>query len=353
MRGCPAPSGSAHISLFIDYLALAPYVAAYLTPQLPARCHLLLEQMKAAASGGRGGALSEERLLALRQGQALRWLAGFSPCVPSAAAARLVEGGRRDFYPSRVTQNWRRLMRGLSVTLVPLGQAISHIQSWRQPLHSCLAALAILLLVAYPARVIAAGLMLMVVRLVTSATAVGSQGRPQLGAPLYMVPDLLPAAAQQQHSSAVAATDEGDSGSGGGDGDSSELGADEGGSEAGSAPAAGAASGLAAPMDPLTALRRQYDHLVRDMMLVQNVLDSLACWLERLEALIAWHDPLATLLLLMALSALAMGLWLLGGRVLVAATLLLAIRPPALRNPLPPPPANFLAALPTRSDLMT
>ena len=48
----------------------------------------------------------------------------------------------------------------------------------------------------------------------------------------------------------------------------------------------------------------------------------------------------------------ALLVWLLGVPALVAAGLLFDMRPPLLRDPLPAPPANLLAYLPSRGDRM-
>jgi hypothetical protein len=47
---------------------------------------------------------------------------------------------------------------------------------------------------------------------------------------------------------------------------------------------------------------------------------------------------------------LAAGVWLLGLRAVLTAGALWVVRPPALRNPFPPPPVSFVLRLPTRSD---
>lgn len=85
--------------------------------------------------------------------------------------------------------------------------------------------------------------------------------------------------------------------------------------------------------------------------LLQNVLDGWAATGERLQALLTWQDPVASALFTVLLGVLAVGLLVLGLRTLVIVGLLWVVRPPALRDPLPPPPANFIARLPTRGDV--
>jgi hypothetical protein len=83
---------------------------------------------------------------------------------------------------------------------------------------------------------------------------------------------------------------------------------------------------------------------------VQNVLDGWAGSIERFHALVTWRDPTASAVLLALLLGYAAALCVLGLRPLVTLGLLWVFRPPALRDPCPPPPTNFVARLPTRAD---
>lgn len=71
------------------------------------------------------------------------------------------------------------------------------------------------------------------------------------------------------------------------------------------------------------------------------------------QALLTWRDPAATALFVAGLALGAMFLWCLGLRVAIGALLLYDLRPPRLRDPWLPPPANMFGHLPTRADLMT
>lgn len=68
------------------------------------------------------------------------------------------------------------------------------------------------------------------------------------------------------------------------------------------------------------------------------------------QALLSWQDPTATFLVLVALSAVAALILLLGPATVLAAVLCFLIRPPALRTPTPALPAVFFGRLPTRAD---
>lgn len=83
---------------------------------------------------------------------------------------------------------------------------------------------------------------------------------------------------------------------------------------------------------------------------MQNVLDGWASGIEHVQALITWRDPTASSVALTLLLALAAALAVVGLRPLVTLGLLWVFRPPALRDPCPPPPVNFVQRLPTRSD---
>ncbi len=71
------------------------------------------------------------------------------------------------------------------------------------------------------------------------------------------------------------------------------------------------------------------------------------------QALLTWRDPSATALFVAGLALGAVFLWCLGLRVAIGALLLYDLRPPRLRDPWLPPPANMFGHLPTRADLMT
>jgi hypothetical protein len=100
---------------------------------------------------------------------------------------------------------------------------------------------------------------------------------------------------------------------------------------------------------PLTSLRCLC--LMGPLVQVQNVLDGWAASIERLQALVTWQDPTASTVLLASMLGLALALALLGLRPLATLGLLWVFRPPALRDPCPPPPVNLLGRLPNRSDM--
>jgi hypothetical protein len=112
----------------------------------------------------------------------------------------------------------------------------------------------------------------------------------------------------------------------------------------------GGDGGGAVPSDPYSSLKQNYDAVVGFTTTVQNVLDGWAASIERAQALLTWRDPTASAALLAGVLGLAGALLVVGLRPLVTLGLLWVFRPPALRDPCPPPPVNFVARLPTRSD---
>ena len=82
------------------------------------------------------------------------------------------------------------------------------------------------------------------------------------------------------------------------------------------------------------------------------MLDNLATWAERLVALLTWQDPVATSLLVLSLLSCALLLWFMGVPALLACIVLVDIRPPVLRDPLPSPVEVVFRNLPSRRDQM-
>lgn len=68
------------------------------------------------------------------------------------------------------------------------------------------------------------------------------------------------------------------------------------------------------------------------------------------QALASWQDPVATCIYLAALLGLALIIFLLGLNAVLAFALFWIARPPRLRTPTPPPPANLFRRLPSRAD---
>lgn len=85
---------------------------------------------------------------------------------------------------------------------------------------------------------------------------------------------------------------------------------------------------------------------------MQNVLDDIAICIERLVALLTWQDELASTLLVVSLLASALAVWLVGVPALIAAMVLIDIRPPFMRDPLPTAGEILFRYLPHRGDRM-
>ncbi|KAI8463209.1 MAG: hypothetical protein J3K34DRAFT_527166 [Monoraphidium minutum] len=238
---------------------------------------------------------------------AARWLLDRVPHAQQAqlharALARVMDDGRGEFTLSRARHNWRRLIAARAWAAGTLGAGFAHVCAWENVVHSGGVSVTVVLLGMYPSQVLA------LLLLTLAALLWRSPGRAGAPRPPPMEAD-------------AAAPDEG---------------GDDGGS--------------AVPADPYSALKQNYDALLGFTTTVQNVLDGWAASIEGAQALATWRDPTASAVLLAGLVGYALALWLLGLRTLVTIGLLWVFRPPALRDPCPPPPANFFGRLPNRSD---
>ncbi|KAL6760167.1 plant phosphoribosyltransferase C-terminal-domain-containing protein [Haematococcus lacustris] len=387
----PLQTAVCHMSLKVTYPQLLPVLSAYLAPPLYAPLLLLAmgctagDDLQDPCLGNPGLAAPEEEQVRRLKRVALSWLnaGGPPPGIPYRAARRLLDDGRQDFSLSRTQQNWRRLTAVLG-SAGPALQWWKEVQSWRNPLLSAAVAAGIVAAAAYPSRALALALLALALRLWYWKEMVLGEG---CGQPLHMLvdaSDTLPAAPtpaapsasqqQQQQQQQQPGGMAGVQGAGAGSVDAEQLmdcawGTHGSGAPApaaayaappsSSSPAAGGeleagAAPLSAsvPLDPLAAMRAQWDSMRGFMLTVQNVMDGVASAGERVSALLSWHDPTATTLLLLGLISGALLLWLAGLPVLMAAALLFDIRPPPFRDPFPPPPANLVAYMPCRADRM-
>jgi len=85
-------------------------------------------------------------------------------------------------------------------------------------------------------------------------------------------------------------------------------------------------------------------------MTVQNFLDLVAVWMERILALMNWEDPFASTIGVVVLIGISVLMWMLGLRVIFLAGMLFDIRPPRFRDPFPAPPVAFAVQLPSLDD---
>ncbi len=200
----------------------------------------------------------------------------------------MLANGRDSFSAARTRHNWTRMRAGMAA-LGSFTQLLQHLQSWQRLDHSLAAYLAVLLLTQRPSLTLAAALLLL-------AWHVWRQRRRQ-----HLLPEPGPAG-----------QDEGEE-----------------------VPAAGVAE-----------LKRRYDALVTFMLQVQNLLDDMAGVLERAQHALTWTDATASLLFVAGCVLLGLLVAALGAGWVFALGMVYMLRPPVLRDPLPPPPAAFFARLP-------
>ena len=102
--------------------------------------------------------------------------------------------------------------------------------------------------------------------------------------------------------------------------------------------------------NPYLLLKSRYDQIQSTLVKIQKILDSIASFCEKVHALISWRDPVATRLLTIGLLIGIVAISLTGVRFCVCFGLCWMLRPPILRDTLPPPPINFFKRLPSKSD---
>eukprot|EP00198_Chlamydomonas_reinhardtii_P009851 XP_001699188.1 predicted protein [Chlamydomonas reinhardtii] len=95
--------------------------------------------------------------------------------------------------------------------------------------------------------------------------------------------------------------------------------------------------------------KRKFAELIELGLMLQNLFDDVASVLERLQAVLAFQDFVASWLCIAGCLLLVAVVALLGFRTTVFLVLLWQVRPPALRDPLPPAPFNYFMKLPCKS----
>lgn len=282
-------AGTVRLTLQVSYDSPKALVRGYTAPRLP----------RAAYAHGVHGRAHQAVMERERRRICLRWLDTANPAIPGQVALAVLDTEREAFVMSRTRVNWRRVQMALAGVRWAQ-RRFDAIKSWQDPVESGVAVLGVLLCCYLPRLALPALLAWLVLSTLTAQP-------PDFGLPVAMEQD--PAGMEPENESLEATTS-----------------------------------------NPLAKLRAQVDRLQRLGLLVQNLLDDVACVMERAGALLSWQDPTATFLVLIALSAAAALIFLLGPATVLAAVLCFLIRPPALRTPTPALPAVFFGRLPTRGD---
>ncbi|GMH27884.1 hypothetical protein Nepgr_029727 [Nepenthes gracilis] len=97
-------------------------------------------------------------------------------------------------------------------------------------------------------------------------------------------------------------------------------------------------------------VRMRYDRLRSVAGRIQTVVGDMATQGERLQALLSWRDPRATLLFVVFCLVAAVGFYAVPIRVVVALSGVYALRPPRFRSKLPCQALCFFRRLPSRAD---
>jgi len=231
----------------------------------------------------------------------IEWLDSCAhPPIPLAVTSKALATSRDNFELKTAQANVRRIMHIIG-NIKAIAAAWGRLQRWENQLHSALALIGVVLFVFYPALVVAG---------VCLGIGVTSMS--------------------QSRADANAARAGGEAG------------------EAGEREAGEAAARAADKEDDSPpSIREKYNRLIENALMVQNIMDDIACGAERLQSLTNWHDPTSTLLVCTLLFAAAPLLCLLGLRVVALFGLAWQLRPPRLRDPRTPPPVVFFSHLPT------
>lgn len=99
-------------------------------------------------------------------------------------------------------------------------------------------------------------------------------------------------------------------------------------------------------------VRMRYDRLRSVAGRIQVVVGDIASQGERVQALLSWRDPRATVIFMAFCIMIAIVLYAVPFQLLIILAGLYTMRHPKFRHKLPPPPVNFFRRLPARTDSM-
>jgi len=99
-------------------------------------------------------------------------------------------------------------------------------------------------------------------------------------------------------------------------------------------------------------VRARYDRLRVVAGKIQNVVGDVASQLERIQALLSWRDPRATVIYVAFCFVAAIVLYVTPFQVMVLLAGFYIMRHPKFRRSMPAPPLNFFRRLPARTDSM-
>ena len=102
--------------------------------------------------------------------------------------------------------------------------------------------------------------------------------------------------------------------------------------------------------NPVARLKKKLQSVMGILLMVQNYMDGIASFLERLITLFSWKDPLATTIITIVLTVASCVVYIVGFRVVIALLLCFLIRPPSMRSPWTPGPISLFLRLPTRGE---
>ncbi|GIM03478.1 hypothetical protein Vretimale_8251 [Volvox reticuliferus] len=335
------------LGLKMQYCSLTTLALSYLKPTAPESLYELeLEADMALKMEADARKISE------------LWLASAQPPIPPAVARLLLDDGRMTFQFTRTKNNWRRVKAGMRL-LLSLNDWFKHICSWKNPQDSLEVVFCIALLCYLPT--IACKLFFYMTALqgfkgfmqfrrrvralvdsgAEAAASVLISPRGATGNGVEFRGDAATAAA----AAAVAAAACG--GAREAVGTMVDVTIGGGVVEAGSDDEAGEDSKV--PVGTVAEFKRKFAELIELGLLLQNLFDDVASLLERMQAILSFQDMIASCLTIVACVLLVGVVALLGFPTTVFLVLLWQVRPPSLRDALPPPPFIYFMKLPCKS----
>ncbi|GMH42146.1 hypothetical protein BSKO_10065 [Bryopsis sp. KO-2023] len=235
----------------------------------------------------------------------LRWLDGSSPRVPNIVARRVLDLEKESFSTKRLRVHIQRIKLCFA-PLMPSSKKLVSLQNWENTVESAAVCMAMCFAIYFPNLTIFLALMALMI----------------FASYIYRIPDSPPAMddllliqeAQDDQPDTEPHVKTKD------------------------------------PLNPYLLLKRKYDKIQVILVRVQDLLDTLASFFEKLQALFTWRDPVATKMFTAGLLIVAVAVHVCGIQFFMCCGALWFMRPPSMRDPLPAPPFSFFDRLPSRSD---
>ncbi|GIL55218.1 hypothetical protein Vafri_10801 [Volvox africanus] len=330
------------LGLKMQYSSLATLALSYFKPTAPESLYELdLEADMALKMEADARKISE------------LWLASAQPPIPPEVAKLLLDDGRMTFQFTRTKNNWRRVKSGMRL-LLSLNYWFKQICSWKSPQESLEVVFCIALLCYLPT--IACKLFFYMTALQglkgfmhfsCRVKALVDSGAEAAASALISPRAATGGGVEVRAAAAAAAAVAACGGTRETVGTMLDVTIGGGVVEAGSDDEAGEDSKVA--VGTVAEFKRKFAELIELGLLLQNLFDDVASILERMQAVLSFQDVMASCLAIVGCVLLVGVVALLGFPTAVFLVLLWQVRPPSLRDALPPPPFIYFMKLPCKS----